>query len=314
MKTASVTVNWGSPRDTVAALHSLAAMTTRPDCIICVDNGSAPEYLTELRDCLPEDTVLIELPYNAGVAAANNVGMDYALSIGVDWVLLLNNDATVSADCLDKCLHEATAVDGIAAVGPAVAFAHRPDLIWFGGGYVSDWFAYTRHRGLLKTASKPPPTSDTGYLSTCCALISSVAWRSVGPFRSDYFMYYDDSEWCQRARALRWRCRYIGEVLCSHAVSASGGRRGSLGLSETMAYYLARNPLRFALETRGVLRRCSRVAGVFIVYGGFNVWRMLRARDAAIARAYVQGLSDGMRGRMGPRPPRRSTRDRTVRD
>jgi hypothetical protein len=286
----------------VAALRSLASMTMRPDFIICVDNGSSAEQVSELRMGAPKDTVVIELVDNMGVAEANNVGMEYAMEHDVDWTLFLNNDATVDPDCLARCLAEAMGSERIAVVGPAVTFADRPDVVWFAGGVVSDWFAFTRHRGLRQPTTALPPTSNTGYVSTCCALVSSVAWRAVGPFRADFFMYYDDTEWCQRARAAGWRCRYLGAVLCAHAVSGSSGHRGSLGLSENMAYYLARNPMRFALETKGVIRRVTRVAGLVTVWGAFNAWRMLRARSAAVAHAYVQGVGDGVRGRMGPRP------------
>jgi len=304
VKTASLTVNWGSPKDTLAALCSLASMTTPPDLIICVDNGSSAEQLSALRRGAPKDTVVIELAENMGVAAANNAGMEYAVAHDVDWTLFLNNDATVDPDCLTRCLAEAMTAERIAVVGPAVTFADRPDLLWFAGGALSDWFAFPRHRGLRQPAATLPRTSDTDYVSTCCALISSAAWRSVGPFRADYFMYYDDAEWCQRVRAAGWRCRYLGEVLCEHAVSASGGNRGSLGLSENMAYYLARNPLRFALETKGVIRRTSRIVGILTVYAAFNGWRTLRSGSPATARAYLQGLADAVRGQMGPRPTR----------
>jgi GT2 family glycosyltransferase len=303
VKTASVVVNWGPPDDAIAALHSLARMNHPPDLIVCVDNGSSAEALFELGDRMPESTILIELGANLGVAAANNAGIAYAISHGAEWTLLLNSDATVDPECMTRCLVEATAAPRIAALGPAVTFAGQPDLLWFAGGDVSDWFAFPRHRGLLASASSPPPTADVGYLATCCALVSSAAFLAVGPFREDYFMYYDDTEWCQRARDAGWRCRYLGEVLCAHAVSASGGRRGSLGLSENMAYYLARNPLRFALETRNPARRVSRVAGILAVYGSFNGWRALKSRRRAVASAYLQGLADAVRGRMGRRQP-----------
>ena len=269
-----------------------------------MDNGSSSEHLAELRLGMPKDTILIELGENMGVAAANNLGMEYALDRDVEWTLLLNNDAIVDPDCLSRCITEATSSERIAVVGPAVAFADRPDVLWFAGGEVSDWFAFPRHRGLRQSAATRPPTSDTAYMSTCCALISSTAWRSAGPFRADYFMYYDDTEWCQRVRAAGWRCRYLGEVLCVHAVSASSGHRGSLGISENMAYYLARNPLRFALETKGILRRISRVIGLLTVYGAYNAGRIMQSRNPAIAKAYIQGLADAVRGQMGPRGKR----------
>ena len=304
MKTASVTVHWGSPTDTIAALRSLASMTPPPDMIICVDNGSSAEELSQLRANMPKHTVLIELGENLGVAAANNAGLEHALSHHVDWTLLLNNDATVTAECLDRCMAEAMATPRVAMVGPAVVFADRPHLLWFAGGSVSNWFAYPRHRGLLQPAACPPASSDVDYLATCCALVSSAAFRSVGPFRADYFMYYDDTEWCQRARAAGWRCRYLGEVLCAHAVSAGGSRRGSLGLSQNTAYYLARNPLRFALDTPRTLRRISRVAGLLTVYAAFIAWKSLESRQWAIVSSYMHGVADAFRGRMGKRPLR----------
>jgi GT2 family glycosyltransferase len=301
MKTASLTVNWGSPRDTLLALKSLDSMSTRPDLIICMDNGSSREHVAELRLGMPEDTILIELAENLGVAAANNLGMEYAIEREVEWTLLLNNDAIVDRDCLSRCIAEATKSERIAVIGPAVTFADHPNVLWFAGGEVSDWFAFPRHRGLRQEAANLPPSSDTAYVSTCCALVSSAAWKSAGPFRADYFMYYDDTEWCQRVRAAGWRCRYLGEVLCVHAVSASGGHRGSLGITENMAYYLARNPLRFALETKQVAHRISRVVGLLTVYAAYNAGRILRSRNPAIARAYIQGLTDAVRGQMGPR-------------
>ena len=72
MKTASVTVNWGSPSDTIVGLQSLASMTRPPDFIICIDNGSSAEHLSQLRAGVPKNTVVIELGDNVGVAAANN--------------------------------------------------------------------------------------------------------------------------------------------------------------------------------------------------------------------------------------------------
>jgi hypothetical protein len=69
-----------------------------------------------------------------------------------------------------------------------------------------------------------------------------------------------------------------------------------------MAYYLARNPLRCALESKSLLRKISRVIGLLTVWAGFNVWRIIRSRNPAIARAYLLGLADGVRGRMGIRP------------
>ena len=78
-------------------------------------------------------------------------------------------------------------------------------------------------------------------------------------------------------------------------------QRGSLGLSPNAAYYLARNPMRFALESRDPRRKVSRVLGLLTIWAGYNAWRILMTRRTSVAAAYVQGLLDAARGHMGLR-------------
>jgi len=301
VKTAAVVVDWRRPRDTIEALRSLAAMSPAPDLIICVENGSLPEERALVRAEVPPQVHFIELDENLGFAGGCNAGMRAALDKGADWTLVLNNDATVAPSCLSACLAAATADPRIAVVGPAVAFADTPDRLWYGGGIVSHWLGFTRHRGLNRPASHPPPSSEVSYVSACCALVSSRAWLDVGPFRADFFSYYEDAEWCQRAASRGWRGHYLGEVLCWHAAGVSSNQRGSLGLSENTAYYLARNPLRFAIQSRPLLLAVTRVLGLSLVWNAYNAWRLIRGGRPAVAKSYLRGLRDAVRGRMGPR-------------
>jgi GT2 family glycosyltransferase len=299
VRTAAVVVDWRRPDDTLAALDSLASMTPQPDLMVCVENGCTTEEVASVRTGAPPATKVIELPENIGFAGAVNLGAAQALDAGADWILLLNNDAKVEPNCLKRLLEEAAKYPRVAAAGPAISFADRPDRLWFGGGEVSDWFAFSRHRGLMASSKDPPHSSDTAFITGCCMLVSAAAWRELGPFRADFFAYYEDAEWCQRARANGWRCRYVGEVLCSHAVSGASPERGSLSLSETTAYYKARNPLRFALETTALRRRLTRVLGILVVWNAYHAWRLMQLRQAAVAKAYLYGLMDAVRGHMG---------------
>jgi GT2 family glycosyltransferase len=299
LRTAAVVVDWRRPHETLAALHSLASMTPCPDTVFCVENGCSAEEVATVRAGAPSDVTMVELTNNIGFAAAVNLGVEHALRSGAQWILLLNNDATVAHRCLGRCLEEATAYPRVAAVGPAISFADHPEKLWYGGGEVHDWFAFTRHRGLMASAATPPPSGQTAFVTGCCMLISKEAWLSLGPFRADFFAYYEDAEWCQRARANSWTCRYIGEVLCTHAVSVSSSLRGSLGLSENTAYYKARNPLRFALDTKARGRRVTRILGLMVVWNGYHAWRLVESRNPRVAIAYVRGIVDAFRGRMG---------------
>lgn len=302
MKVAAVVVAWKQLEVTVEAIRSLTRSRQRPDLLVCVAQEYRAADLDQLSAVLPAGSLLIAPGGNLGFAAAANLGITAAVQRGASWVLLLNNDATVSPDCLERCLREATGEPGTAVLSPAVAFTDETSRLWYAGGAHSSTFAYTRHRGLRRDSAFPRPSGDTDYVPGCCALISAAAWAELGPYREDYFMYYEDVEWCARARRSGWRVRYLGEVLCHHAVGVSSNQRGSIGLSENTAYYLARNPLRFALESDRLTDLLTRTLGVIAIWGGYNGVRIIRSRNTSVAMSYLRGLSDGWYGRMGRRP------------
>lgn len=302
IRTAAVVVAWHQPQLTIRALRSLAAMEVPPTTLVCVAQEFTPGELRQLRAEAPTGTQIVEIDHNRGFCGGANVGIEQALQADADWVLLLNNDATVSPSCLGRCLDETRRESGVAVIGPAISLADDPGRLWYAGGRHSRHFAYTQHRGLRRPSENLPPSRDTDYVPGCCALISALAWRAVGPFREDYFAYYEDADWGSRAREAGWRCRYLGELLCAHDVGVTSQQRGSLGLSENTAYYLARNPLRFALETPSVLLRASRVAGLMTIWNAYNAWRVVRSGKASVGGSYLRGLRDALRGRMGPKP------------
>jgi GT2 family glycosyltransferase len=298
-RSAAVVVVWRDSGNAEKAVASLRAMRPCPETIVCVvQEATVPERWRAVES--PAVRV-IELEENYGFAHAANIGVGSAMESGAEWILLLNDDAVVEPSCLARCVEEAKSDPLIAAVGPAVVFEDRPDMIWFAGGRHSDEFLYTRHRGLGRTIDELPPTSDTEYIAGCCLLLRAAAWSELGGFRNDFFLYYEDAEWCLRARDAGWRCRYVGEVLCRHRVSSStqGGHRA---LSPTSAYYRARNPLRFARETGPRGKRLTRTAGVLFIWTPYLAWQLVRAHDLQTTRASLRGLRDGFRGRMGKGP------------
>lgn len=300
--TAAITVAWRNQEDTLGALRSLAEMSPAADHVICVVQEFSAAETAQFKARLPVGVELIEVTNNLGFSAAANLAMGRAADLHATYALVLNNDATVTRDCLGRCLEEAAADPRIAVVGPAIAFTDNPTLLWYGGGKHSHRFAYTRHRGLNRAASRPLESTDTEYIPGCCALFFMNAWKEVGGFREDFFMYYEDADWGARARAAGWRLRYLGEVLCWHTVGVSSRQRGSLVLGENTAYYLGRNPLRYALDTPFLPLRLSRVVGLMTVWNAYNAWRIAQSRRLAVARSYIHGLRDGAAGRMGPRP------------
>lgn len=244
---------------------------------------------------------LILMDDNIGFAAAVNVALRRVQPLGVEWALLVNNDATITTDCVARCLEEASRDRDVAVVSPAIAYTNRPGRLWFAGASQSRLFAVVWHRGYFAASSAPPPSGDCDYIPSCAALMSMPAWSAVGPFREDYFMYFEDVEWGARAREQGWKLRYLGAVLAFHVMGGSSERGGSRLMGENTAYYLARNPVRFALETRPIGLRATRTFGAVVIWTLYNLTRIKPSDWPGTGRAMLQGIADGFRARMGRR-------------
>src|SRR5277367_3725788 len=75
--------------------------------MVVVDNGSSPEALAAVTaTCRELDAHLIENRVNLGIAAALNVGVQWARSQGYRWVALFDQDSTLSDGFIATMLHE----------------------------------------------------------------------------------------------------------------------------------------------------------------------------------------------------------------
>ena len=117
----------------------------------------------------------------------------------------------------------------------------------------------------------------------------------MGPFDESLFLYYEDVDWCLRARALGVPLAVALEARAAHAGGASSGGEGG----ETWAYYSTRNRLWLMERQRGAPRGAAR--------GGAHERARARARAAArrAARsrcAKLAGVRDWSEHRMGRGP------------
>lgn len=77
------------------------AASTIPLHTVVVDNGSEDGTVDALKERFPMVNV-IETGENLGFGRANNIGMRHALDAGCDYVYLLNQDAWIDPDAIEK--------------------------------------------------------------------------------------------------------------------------------------------------------------------------------------------------------------------
>ncbi len=282
-----VVLNWNSWCDTLTCLASLAHLDYPNYRVVVVDNGSEDGSEGHIREAYPNIN-LIQTECNLGYAGGNNVGIRYALRRGAEYVLLVNPDIVVERGTLRTLLTTAVAHGRIGALSPIIRYKEDPTRVWFAGGTI-DWrMGKTAH--IERTNQTDNVFSPSAWASGCCLLLSAAALRDVGIFDPRYFLYYEETDLCQRLLSSDYDVGVCMQATVLHEPSHVVGFQ-----SPRLIYYLTRNAFLFfgTHETSG---HSSRLRCKLSLYRrhllspavGFG---LLRSSPVALAR--VQGVLVG---------------------
>ena len=130
---------------------------------------------------------------NRGFSAGCNLGIKQALGHGADAVLLLNQDAVVEKDFLGPLLANSSDI-----VGPVIKFKRCGKWVYDFGGKINWWLGRTTH--LERPSVQEFKSSKIDYVSGCAMLIRRPVLEKIGLLDEAYFLYYEDVDYCLRAR------------------------------------------------------------------------------------------------------------------
>jgi GT2 family glycosyltransferase len=218
-KVSIILVNWNNSGDTIECLESLEQLTYQNFEIIVVDNNSTDNSIKELENV--NNIHLIQNNNNLGFAGGNNVGIELALKGKSDYILLLNNDTVVDKEFLSVFVNKVAADINIGVIGGKIYYYNYPDKIWSAGGGITKVTKRTFQYGENeKDKEKYNLEKEVAFLSGCCMLIKRDVFEKVGMLDEDYFMYYEDVDFCVRAKQF-FKIMYTPEAIIWHKVSAT---------------------------------------------------------------------------------------------
>jgi hypothetical protein len=294
-----VVLNWRNAAGTNACLDSLKTVTTPGFKVIAVDNGSGDGSAEEIRRRHP-DVTLLETGANLGYAGGNNVGVRHALDHGAEYVGILNNDAVVDPNSLPPLLAAAQQAGPHAILTPMICETEAPDIIWALGGRI-DWRTATSHllhHGECRADWQDRAPHEVEFAIGTALLAARQVWERVGLIDESFFLYYEETDWCMRARRLGIPSVAVPASCVWHEAGANAGRT-----SPSITYYMTRNALWFLKRNLTGPRRLAPLLRVALRTHWF-VLGDLRRGQTDRARARLRGVSDFARGITGPRQDR----------
>jgi GT2 family glycosyltransferase len=238
-----VVVTWNAAEHVERCLGSVRGYET-----IVVDNGSSDGTVALVRDRFP-DAVVIEQA-NKGMGGGNNAGLRAASS---RYVLLLNSDAWVVGDAVDRLAAFADAHPRAAVVGPRLL---NPDgsLQRSVRGDPTVWRLATEYLFLRKLGPRTRALNafygagfehdqprEVESLFGAALLVRGEATEEVGLFDESFFMFSEETDWLYRFRRAGWQVWFTADAEVVHLGGASHGGRLYVENLRGILRFLAKN-------------------------------------------------------------------------
>lgn len=290
----AVVLNYRCAHQTIACVRALGRSDYSRLKVLVVDNCSADGSVAELTEALPAVELLCNRR-NLGYGDGNNLGIRHALAAGAELIWVLTPDVRVEPDSLTRLVKLMQQDRRIGVCGPIVHLGNRCIV----GSRLVERLGYLpRHEYRHESQSAGlPQAAATDYVDGCAIMLRRAAVEQVGLLRDDFFLYFDEAEYCLRARRRGWKV-----VLCGRAHVHTRAMEED---RNDRAFYMIRNSLMLArAEGRHVLTTLLR----HVVSALLHVCGLSRRNTPHFAAVTWRGVKSGLFDALGVVPKN----DRTV--
>jgi N-acetylglucosaminyl-diphospho-decaprenol L-rhamnosyltransferase len=286
-----VILNYRTAQLTIDCLQSLVAeVESLPGTnVVVTDNNSSDGSVEQISRAIVSEgwqdwASLMALDRNGGFAFGNNAAIRIALNSEnpPDYILLLNPDTVARPQALRILLdfmvgHPNVGITGSRLENPDGTPQHSAfrfptlfselDFSWR-FGFLSQ---------LLSRWAVAPPLSlvsgTTDWVSGASMMVRREVFEDVGLLDENYFMYFEEVDFCLQAQKASWPCWYVPKSRVVHLVGQSSGVMAPNGPVKRLPQYWFNSRRRYFLKHHGWTYTALTDALWLL---GFTLWRWRR--------------------------------------
>jgi hypothetical protein len=291
MKILVAIVNWRTADLTVDCLRSLSSEAAGlPDLrVVVTDNASGDGSVEKIQAAIEAGgwagwASVKPLEKNGGYAYGNNGAIRPALSGAdkPDYIYLLNPDTIAHPGAVREL---AAFMEANSKVGIAGGRAENRDgsvrRSMFRFHSVPGEFENALRLGvvtrLLRRYMYAPPVPEApapgDWVSGASMMIRRQVFEQIGLLDEGYFMYFEETDFCFRAKRAGWEVWYVPQSRIIHLVGQSSGVTGAQRAAKRRPRYWFDSRRRYFLHNYGITRK---ILADVAWAGGFAVFNLLR--------------------------------------
>lgn len=277
-----ITVNYNGNELTMDFLKSLSEVTYKNIEVFVVDNASktSPDIIKEKYPFIH----LIKSDTNLGFAGGNNLAVRQAKG---KYFFLLNNDTEVAPDFLEPMVELMESDERIGIASSKLLYYTQPEMVQFAGHTGINF--YTGRGFAIGWNEKDRPEFDASYKTNmghgAAMMISRKAMEEVGLMAELYFLYYEETDFCERVKQAGYEIWFVGKSKVYHKESMSVGK-----FSPMKIYYITRNRIIYTRRNTKGLQHYA--CFLFFLFFSFpkGVIQYLAKREWSLLNSFVRGV------------------------
>jgi len=237
-KVVVVILNYKAKDEALKCIQSVKKSDYQNVDILVIDNNSQDGLGEVLVGS--KEVEYIQTGDNLGYTGGNNIGIKKAIEKGADYIFILNADAELERTAISNLVEVAESKDA-GIVGPKILFNDK-QTIWYAGGKLDLANVIGGHRGVdEKDHGQYEMIEETENVTGGAMFVGREVFEKIGFFDDKYFLYYEDSDFCFRAKKEGFKLFYAPKAIVYHENAKSTG----LG-SPLQDYFITRNRMIFA--------------------------------------------------------------------
>lgn len=176
--------------------------------------------------------IFIQSHENNGFSAGNNIAIKYALEKSdSSFIWLLNNDTAIKRDSLSILIKYAKN-NNIGITGSTLKYYYTPNKIQAYGGFINVLTGKGYHIVNSNKISK-----KLNYIIGASFLIDINVINKIGLLPEEYFLYYEDSDYCYNALKYGYKIDICIKSIVYHKEGASTGTNSNVGKKSSFSDY-----------------------------------------------------------------------------